>query len=111
MHSVERLQGLGAENIGFCHFGAITTPEDVSAILKDQLSFVPVFREFVKTKYAEFGSTRPVVEAVIKELFYERSAFHRSEGLSEAYKGISTRNALALVYGMLVDLGLKKNKY
>jgi hypothetical protein len=48
---------------------------------------------------------------VIKELFMERSSFHRSEGLKEEYKGISTRNALALVYGMLVDLGYKKNKY
>ncbi len=111
MRSVEKLLALSAENIGFCHFGAITTPEDVSTILKDQLSFVPVFREFVKKKYEEYRSTRPIVEAVIKELFYERSAFHRSEGLSEAYKGISTRNALALVYGMLVDLGFKKNKY
>lgn len=111
MRSVERIRKLGVRNAGFCHFGAITTPKDVNVILDDQIAFLPIFRYFVKTKYEEFQSTKPVVEAVINELFVARSSFHRSEGLSEAYKGISTRNALALVYGMLVDLGYKKNKY
>ena len=111
MNSVKRIKELGVINAGFCHFGAITTAEDVNVILDDQISFLPIFRDFVKTKYEEFQSTKPVVNAVISDLFVERSSFHRSEGLSEAYKGISTRNALALVYGMLVDLGYKKNKY
>ena len=111
MHSVKKIRELGVLNAGFCHFGAITTKKDVATILDDQIAFLPIFREFVKSKFEEVKSTKPVVEATIKELFYERSAFHRSEGLTEAYKGISTRNALALVYGMLIDLGYKKNKY
>jgi glyoxylase-like metal-dependent hydrolase (beta-lactamase superfamily II) len=111
MKSVQKLRKIKAENIGFCHFGAVTTRKDVATIIEDQIAFLPVFRDFVKTKYEKFQSTRPVVEATIKELFYERSSFHRAEGLSDVIKGISTRNALALVYGMLVDLGYKKNKY
>ena len=98
MKSVQNLKGLHAKNAGFCHFGAITTPEDVATIIDDQISFLPIFREYVKKKYEEYQSTRPVVEATIKKLFYERSSFHRSDGLSEVVKGISTRNALALVY-------------
>jgi glyoxylase-like metal-dependent hydrolase (beta-lactamase superfamily II) len=111
MKSVKKLKNLHAENIGFCHFGAVTGLSDVETITNDQIEFLPIFRDFVKKKYEEFQSTRPVVEATIKELFYERSSFHRAGDLSKVVQGISTRNALALVYGMLVDLGFKKNKY
>lgn len=111
MKSVEKLKGLHAKNAGLCHFGAVTTEKDVTTLIEDQISFVPVFRDFVKAKFEEFQSTRPVVESTIRELFYERSSFHSGGGLSEVVQGISTRNALALVYGMLVDLGFKKNKY
>ena len=111
MKSVQKLKELNAQNAGFCHFGAVTTQDDVNTIIEDQIQFLPIFREFVKKKYEEFQSTRQVVEATVNELFYERSAFHRSGELSDIVKGISTRNALALVYGMLVDLGYKKNKY
>ncbi len=111
MKSVEKLKGLHSKNAGLCHFGAVTTEKDVTTLIEDQISFVPVFRDFVKAKFEEFQSTRPVVESTIRELFYERSSFHSGGGLSEVVQGISTRNALALVYGMLVDLGFKKNKY
>ncbi|MBN2156405.1 MAG: MBL fold metallo-hydrolase [Candidatus Lokiarchaeota archaeon] len=111
MQSLKKIQGLEIENAGFCHYGAVTSLKDVKLIVEDQIKFVPIFREFVKNNYEKFKATRSVVEATIQELFLERSSFHRTEDLKEVYKGISTRNALALVYGMLVDLGYKKNKY
>jgi len=111
MQSLKKIQSMGVMNAGYCHYGAITTPKDVSTILEDQIAFVPVFREFIKTNYEKYKSTKTVVENTIKELFLKRSTFHRTENIKEEYKGISTRNALALVYGMLVDLGYKKNKY
>ena len=100
MTSLEKLIKLKPHNITFCHFGAITGEQDSLAALQDQKKFLPAYRAKIKNLYELYGATRPVVEGMLP-LIKERSDF--PEGNS-----ILNKIILAIVYGMLADLGFKE---
>ena len=100
MASLEKLIKIQPQTISFCHFGAITGAQDSMAALQDQKEFLPFYRAKIKELFEKYGTTREVVEGIVPILL-ERSIF--TQGSSEIKKFI-----LALVYGMLVDLGFKE---
>jgi glyoxylase-like metal-dependent hydrolase (beta-lactamase superfamily II) len=99
--SLEMIQSLRPHTIGLGHSGAIKGEINVANYLDDCLSFAASFREFVKEKYEEMGETKYIVEQFLIETF-------RNQG----YKpdGFLTKIVVALVYGQLIDLGLRKPK-
>ncbi|MHA1727505.1 MAG: MBL fold metallo-hydrolase [Promethearchaeota archaeon] len=103
--SLDKLIDLKPLNIGLGHFGAITGQSDSIHLLNDQREFIERFRNFCREKYEEKQKTRYLVESALESLFKPRWEYF--EEAPEIYKN----NVIALCYGMLVDLGYKKNKY
>src|SRR5271157_5015098 len=100
MDSLEKLIQIAPQNIGFCHFGAITGIEDAAATLQDQKEFIQFYRAKIKELYEENQATRPVVEGMW-DIVKARSDFPPG---SKVIDNI----ILAVVYGMLIDLGFKE---
>jgi glyoxylase-like metal-dependent hydrolase (beta-lactamase superfamily II) len=100
MESLDKLIQIAPQNIGFCHFGAVTGAEDSAATLQDQKEFISFYRAKIRELFEEYQATRPVVEA-IKEIVSERADFPPGSAVIDNI-------ILAIVYGMLVDLGFKE---
>lgn len=103
--SLQKIIEMKPQNIGFGHFGAVKNQENVAEILQEHHTFSFWFRDFVREKYVEGNSsTRYIVEEFVKAEFEKRveKEFHKNE--------ILLKTVVALVYGQLVDLGLKQPK-
>ncbi len=100
MASVEKLIQIRPQNITFCHFGVITGAQDSLVSLQDQKEFLQFFRAKIKELYEKHGATRPVVEGMLP-FIEERSDFQQGNS-------VINNIILAIVYGMLVDLGFKE---
>ena len=100
--SLERLIALQPRAVGFCHFGAVAGKEAVSTVLRENMAFTKFFKDFVKNQYERSGSVREVVERFIAEEAPKRTDWPHNDLL--------VKIVVALVYGQLVDLGLKDPK-
>ncbi len=100
MASLQKLIQIKPKNIAFCHFGAITGEQDSLATLQDQKDFLPVYRAKIKELFEKYKATRPVVEGMLPSV-KERSDFPPGNSVINSI-------ILAIVYGMLADLGLKE---
>ena len=74
----------------------------VKQVLEEHMEFSFFFRDFVKNKFAERGETRFVVEQFIEQEMKRRSETYNHE--------LYINYVVAVVYGQLIDLGLKKPK-
>ena len=99
-----RIRHKQAANIGLAHFGAVLGETPTTKLLIENLEFTYFFRKFVNEKYHEKGETRYIVEE-----FLENELPNRVD-LEHLKSGIMTDVIVALVYGQLIDLGLKKPK-
>ncbi len=100
MASLEKLIQIKPQNISFCHFGAVTGAKDSLEALMDQKEFLPKYRIKIKELFEEYRSTRPVVEGM-RSFIKERSDFPQGNSVIDSI-------ILAIVYGMLADLGFKE---
>ncbi|MFW9993379.1 MAG: MBL fold metallo-hydrolase [Candidatus Odinarchaeota archaeon] len=105
IRSLEKLIELKPSNAGYGHFGAVKGGDSVMEVLEEHHAFSYFFRDFVEEKYAEGGGeARYIVEQFIeKEL--EKRVDSRENG-----KELMTNTMVALVYGQLIDLGLREPK-
>ncbi len=105
MRSLQKLKALKPSAIGFCHFGIIKGREDVSSYLERHEKDLILFRELVIEAYNEKNSIKHILERTNDFL---RKSFDPHISLPESF----LRNLhLALIYGLLVDLGYRKPKY
>ena len=102
--SLEKMMAKQPANIGLAHFGAVLGETATSTLLKENLKFTYFFRDFVNEKYHEKGETRYIVEE-----FLEKELPNRVD-LAHLKSGIMTNIIVALVYGQLIDLGLREPK-
>ena len=102
IQSLRDVQTLKPINIGYAHAGAVKGQEAVKQVLEEHMEFSFFFRDFVKKKFTERGKTRYVVEQFIDQEMRKRSEAHNHE--------LYVNYVVAIVYGQLVDLGLKKPK-
>ncbi|MHA2328270.1 MAG: MBL fold metallo-hydrolase, partial [Candidatus Hodarchaeales archaeon] len=102
IESLDKLAKKKPLNTGYCHAGAIQGKELVNKALDENKSFSYFFRDFVSEKYLERLETRFVVEEFIKQEFKKRC--------DAPFRNLTANYILAVVYGQLVDLGLKKPK-
>ncbi len=98
--SLEKLIQIKPQNVTFGHFGAVTGVEDSLAALQDQKDFLPVYRAKIKELFEKYKATRPVVEGM-RPFINERSDFPKGNSVLDSI-------VLAIVYGMLADLGFKE---
>ena len=102
--SLEKIIAKKPANIGLAHFGAVLGETAASTLLKENLKFTYFFRDFVNEKYYEKGETKYIVEEFLKKELPNRV------DLAHLKSGIMTNIIVALVYGQLVDLGLRDPK-
>ncbi|MHA1791681.1 MAG: MBL fold metallo-hydrolase [Promethearchaeota archaeon] len=100
--SLEKIIEFKPETIGYCHFGVVKGKQSTAKILQENKDFSFFFRDFVKDIFEKTGRVRFVVEKFIEEEVPKRTDWNRAELLEKIL--------VALVYGQLVDLGLKEPK-
>jgi glyoxylase-like metal-dependent hydrolase (beta-lactamase superfamily II) len=102
LKSLQKIIDLKPEAVGYCHFGAVKGKESVMQVLKENLEFTTFFKDYVKRKFEEGGGVRHVVDEFLKEVAPSRTDKLPTEML--------VKIIVALVYGQLIDLGLKEPK-
>jgi glyoxylase-like metal-dependent hydrolase (beta-lactamase superfamily II) len=102
IQSLRNVLSLNPLNVGYAHAGAVRGQEAVRQVLEEHLQFSFFFRDFVKKKFIEKGRTKYVVEQFLDQEMKKRSEAHSHE--------LYVNYVVAVVYGQLVDLGLKKPK-
>ena len=102
IRSLRKLIDLRPINIGYAHSGVVQGQEAAKRVLEEHLDFSFFFRDFVKDKFTERGETRFVVEQFIEQEMKKRSEANNHK--------LYINYVVAVVYGQLVDLGLKEPK-
>ncbi|MFQ5819413.1 MAG: MBL fold metallo-hydrolase [Candidatus Heimdallarchaeota archaeon] len=102
MTSLEKIIDLKPKNTGYGHFGAVKCKVMVMQALRENREFSYFFRDYVKEKFTERAETRYVVEQFMTQELRKRTDFPNLE--------LYTNMIVAVVYGQLVDLGLRKLK-
>ncbi len=102
METLENMKKIFPLKAGYSHFGVVNGKENVRKILLDNETLMEEFRTNIMKYYQEKPETRYVVEKIMPMLT------PRSDLSSEdhpMFQGI----ALGIVYGMLMDLGYRKD--
>ncbi|MFX0124841.1 MAG: MBL fold metallo-hydrolase [Candidatus Hodarchaeota archaeon] len=102
IQSLKKILNFEPLNVGYAHAGAVRGYKGVKKVLEEHIDYSFFFRDFVKNKYIERGETRFVVEQFIEQEMKERIDVYHND--------LYSNYAVAVVYGQLVDLGLKKPK-
>lgn len=102
IESLRKIIDLQPGIIGYCHFGVVKGRDATNVILQENMEYTYFFRDFVKQHYEESGSIRHVVEVYMQKEAPRRSNFIANDFLAKIL--------VALVYGQLIDLGLKNPK-
>ncbi|MFX0102212.1 MAG: MBL fold metallo-hydrolase [Candidatus Hodarchaeota archaeon] len=104
MASLDKIIPLNLDAMGFGHFGAIMGKKDITEYLNEHKKLIEWFRNEVKHLYEESNSTRHVVN----EIFH---VWEKRTNTLKMNRIIMENMCVGLVYGMLIDLGLKEAKY
>jgi len=102
MFTLENLKKLSPLKAGFGHFGVVNGQENVHKLLVEHESFMKRFRNKIITSYEEKPETRYVVERILPDLI-PRTDLSIED--NPVFNGV----ALGIVYGMLMDLGYRKD--
>lgn len=103
IQSLDKLIELKPNITGYAHAGVVKGHERVIQALRENREYSFFFRDFVKNKFSERGETRYVVEQFIEQEMRGRSDVSSNE--------LYTNYVVAVVYGQLVDLGLKEPRW
>ena len=108
MKSMVKVKSLGAEMLGFCHFGIVSGGRDIDALFADHEKFMNDFRDGIVRAFGEDRSTAHVMKST--EHLWERRF---GEGLLKmpGSENFFSNLRLALTYGLMVDLGFRDSKY
>jgi len=102
MESLENIISLGASSCGFSHFGFLNKKENVEEILLKDKSFTREYRSLIIKFYNERPETRYIVDKIGP--YFKK----RSETFDITHPVFSNM-LVALVFGMLMDLGYRKS--
>ena len=102
MNTLSNLKKLVVQKAGFGHFGVINGNDNVKAILEEHETFLKEFRHKIIDFYAEKPETKYVFNKILPFLAPRTDLPINSNPI---FKNI----ALGIVYGMLMDLGYRKD--
>ncbi|MFW9899543.1 MAG: MBL fold metallo-hydrolase [Candidatus Thorarchaeota archaeon] len=101
METLEKLKKLRPVKAGFGHFGVVSGKANVREIVFEHESFMKEYRAKIIKYYEQKPETRYVVEKILPFLV------HRTD-LMGGDNPVLRNIILAIVYGMMVDLGYRK---
>jgi glyoxylase-like metal-dependent hydrolase (beta-lactamase superfamily II) len=101
LNTLQNLKKLSPSRAGFGHFGVIRGKENFRTLLLEHESFMKKFREAIIKFYAEKPETRYVYDQITPMLFPRTDISFDKDSI---FNGI----ALGIVYGMMMDLGYRK---
>ena len=102
MKTLENLKKLSPIKAGYGHFGVINGKVNVQQIMVEHESFMKEFRETIIQSYKEKPETRYVLKQIMPMLLTRTDLPFKENSI---FRGI----ALAIVYGMMMDLGYRKD--
>ena len=102
MNTLQNYKNLSPSEAGFGHFGVVSGKENFRTLLLEHESFMMKFREAIIKFYGEKPETRYVFEHIIPMLIPRTD-------LSFGKDSIFNEIALGIVYGMMMDLGYRKD--
>ncbi|MHA2289858.1 MAG: MBL fold metallo-hydrolase [Promethearchaeota archaeon] len=102
MNTLQNLKNLSPSESGFGHFGVVSGKENFHTLLLEHESFMKEFRSAIIKLYEEKPETRYVFEHMMPMLIPRTDL---SFGDDSIFNGI----ALGIVYGMMMDLGYRKD--
>jgi hypothetical protein len=102
MSTLQNLKKLFPSKSGFGHFGVVNGKQNFQTLLIEHESFMKEFREAVVKFYSEKPETRYVFEHIMPMLIPRTDL---SFGNDSIFNGIG----LGIVYGMMMDLGYRKD--
>ncbi|MBY9004678.1 MAG: MBL fold metallo-hydrolase [Candidatus Lokiarchaeota archaeon] len=102
MTTLRNLKNIFPAKAGFGHFGVVNGKENVRKLLLDHETFLKDFREAVIKYYNEKPETSYVLEQILPILIPRTDLAMENNSI---FKGI----ALGFVYGMMMDLGYRKD--
>ena len=102
MNTLQNLKKLAPKKAGFGHFGVINGNDNIRSLLLEHEEFMKEFREKIIRYYAEKPKTRYVFDKILPYMM---------ERTDLPVEGSSILNGIVLgvVYGMLMDLGYRKD--
>ncbi|MFX0074404.1 MAG: MBL fold metallo-hydrolase [Candidatus Hermodarchaeota archaeon] len=101
MTTLQNLKKLSPSKAGFGHFGVVNGKQNYRKLLLEHESFMKEFRDAIIKFYAEKPETRYVLEKIGPMLFPRTDLSVDDDSI---FNGI----ALGIVYGMMMDLGYRK---
>ena len=101
MATLRNLKDILPSKAGFGHFGVINGRENVRKMLLEHETFMKEFREAIIKYYSEKPETRYVLEQILPMLITRTDLSFEENSI---FNGI----ALGIVYGMMMDLGYRK---
>ncbi len=101
MNTIENLKNLHPLNAGFGHFGIVNGEKNIRELILEHESFMKKFRALVIKFYEEKPDTKYIVNKIMPFLT-ERTDLTVDNSL------IFNSIALGIVYGMMMDLGYRK---
>ena len=101
MKTLENLKNLAPVKAGYGHFGVINGKNNVRQILLEHETFMKKFREAIIQFYSEKPETKHVLEQIMPMLLTRTDLSFEDNSF---FNGI----ALGIVYGMMMDLGYRK---
>lgn len=102
METLQNLKNLSPFESGFGHFGVVSGKKNYHILLLEHESFMKEFRKAIIKFYGEKPETRYVFEQIMPMLIPRTDL---SFGDDSIFNGI----ALGIVYGMMMDLGYRKD--
>ncbi|MFX1274990.1 MAG: MBL fold metallo-hydrolase [Promethearchaeota archaeon] len=101
MESLKKLQLLNPTSAGFCHFGVVNGEENIHEFLVDNETLMKEFRKLIIEAYDENPRTKHVVNKVLPMLS------KRTDLIGNEHP-VLLNIVLAITYGMMMDLGYRK---
>jgi len=101
METLENLKKLSPFKAGFGHFGVVNGKDNVREIIVEHESFMKEYRAKIIKYYEERPETRYIVEKITPFLVLRTD-------LMNGKHPVLTNVILAIVYGMMLDLGYRK---
>ncbi len=108
MKSFQKVVGIRAEAVGFCHFGIVSGNADLDELFSDFYRFMHSFYDAVNKAFSENPSTGYVLEAT-EHLWQDR--FNPDQLRLPGSKEFLANIRLAATYGFMIGLGMRKPKY
>jgi len=101
MNSIGNLKKLRPLIAGFGHFGIVNGEKNIREIVLEHESFMKKFRKLIMEFYEEKPDTKYIVNKIVP-ILTERT------DLTTDHNSVFNSIALGIVYGMMMDLGYRK---